>query len=99
MKILFLSLMLAASIAQAVLADQLLYDADSGKQIILLKNDGSLWLNTPGEGWGLWGYLEGSIIYHRTQTHTIGYRMGNVLYGNNGHVFGYFKLGVGAGSP
>lgn len=102
MRILLLSLMLAASIAQTALADQLLYDADTGKRTILLKDDGSLWSAECayrvddlriGNVLGPFGYLEGDdIIYDRKDMHSIGYRMGNVLYGNDGSVIGYFKL-------
>lgn len=87
-RILLTFVLLASSVCAQ--ADQLLYDADTGKRSIILKDDGSLWLKDAG-GLGIWGYLEDDIIYDRKELHTIGYRKGNVLYGNNGHVLAYFK--------
>ena len=87
MKKLFLLLAALWSLSVGALADQLLYDADTGKRTVILKDDGRL-LNTTHR---VWGILEGEIIYDRKGMHSIGYRKGNVLYTNGGSVLAYAK--------
>lgn len=68
-------------------ADQLLYNARTGQQTILLRDNGTLWDTTDGTRIG---QVQTDSIYNTANPpKLIGYRQDQVLFYNNGRVLAY----------